>query len=92
MKKYISEISRERGDIFNELVFNYLSSYNDLIVDKKVNKINKKRIMESNNQTLGDIDIIFISKRKKRIMICETKNFELSRNMYELHFEYKDMF
>lgn len=92
MKKYMSEISRERGDYFNELVFNYLSSYEYLIVDKKVNKINKKRIVDSNNQTLGDIDIIFISKRKKKIMICETKNFELSRNMYELYFEYKDMF
>ena len=92
MKKYISEISRERGNDFNELVFNYLSSYKELIVDKKVNKINGKKIMDNNNQVLGDIDVLFISKKKKRIAICETKNFELSRNMYELHFEYMDMF
>ena len=48
--------------------------------------------MDNNNQVLGDIDVLFISKKKKRIAICETKNFELSRNMYELHFEYMDMF
>lgn len=92
MKKYISEISRERGNDFNELVFNYLSSHRELIVDKKVNKINGKKIMDNENQVLGDIDVLFISKKKKRIVICETKNFKLSRNMYELHFEYTDMF
>lgn len=92
MKKYISEITRERGNDFNELVFNYLSSHKELIVDKKVNKINGKKITDNNNQVLGDIDVLFISKKKKKIVICETKNFELSRNMYELHFEYTDMF
>ena len=92
MKKYISEISRERGDSFNELIFNYLSSYEELIVAKKVNKLNGKKITDNNNQSLGDIDVLFISKKKRKIVICETKNFELSRNMYELHFEYTDMF
>jgi len=92
MKKYISDVLREKGDYFNELVFNYLSNFSDLIVDKKVSKINRKKLSDDYNQSLGDIDVLLISMKKKKIMICETKNFELARNMYELHFEYLDMF
>lgn len=92
MKKYISEVSRAKGNDFNELVYNYLLCYDGLIVDKKVNKINGKRIVDDNNRDLGDIDILIVSTKKKKIFICETKNFEFSRNMYELHFEYENMY
>jgi len=92
MKNYISLISRESGEDFNEKSYRYLSTFSNSIVEKKVNKIDGIRISDSNNNPLGDIDVLYISKKYKKIIVCEVKNFELSRNMYELYNEYHDMF
>lgn len=92
MKKYISLINNKKGNEFNELAYNYLSTFKNCIVSKKVNKINGKKILDENNNALGDIDILFISKKYKTIYVCEVKNFGLSKNMYELYNEYRSVF
>lgn len=92
MKTYLGIISKQSGEDFNEKVYNYLCTFPNSIVDKKVSKINGIRINDSDNNTLGDIDVLFISKKFKRIIVCEVKNFELSRNMYEMYNEYHDLF
>ncbi len=92
MKNYISKISEKRGNDFNDLVYNYLCSFEHLIVDKKVSKINGKKIVDDKNNDLGDIDVLYISTKKRTITIGEVKNFELSRNMYEIYNEYLKMF
>lgn len=92
MKTYLGLINKESGEEFNEKVFEYLETFPNSIVKKKVSKINGLKINDSNNNTLGDIDVLFISKKFKKIIVCEVKNFELSRNMYELYNEYHDMF
>ena len=78
MKAYLGILNKERGEDFNEKVYEYLCTFPNSIVDKKVGKINGIRINDSNNNTLGDIDVLFISKKFKRIIVCEVKNFELS--------------
>ena len=92
MKAYLGTLNKESGENFNEKVYKYLCTFPNSIVDKRVSKINGIRINDYNNNTLGDIDILFISKKFKRIIICEVKNFELSRNMYEIYNEYHNMF
>lgn len=92
MKAYLGILNKERGEDFNEKVYEYLCTFPNSIVDKRVSKINGIRINDSNNNTLGDIDVLFISKKFKKIIVCEVKNFVLSRNMYELYNEYHDMF
>ena len=92
MKNYISKISEKRGNDFNELVYNYLCSFEHLIVDKKVSKINGKKMADDKGNDLGDIDVLYISTAKKTITIGEVKNFELSRNMYEIYNEYLKMY
>lgn len=92
MKKYISLINNKKGTEFNELAYNYLSTFKNCIVSKKVNKINGKKLLDENNNALGDIDILFISKKNKTIYVCEVKNFGLSKNMYELYNEYRSVF
>ena len=67
-----------------------MCTFPNSIVDKKVSKINGIKINDSDKNTLGDIDVLFISKKFKRIIVCEVKNFELSRNMYEMYNEYHD--
>ena len=60
MKKYISKIEKDKGRRFNDIVYNVLSENKDVIVDKNVKKINKKKIMSSDNNELGDIDVLCI--------------------------------
>ena len=92
MKTYLGIINKQSGEDFNEKVYNYLCTFPNSIVDKKVSKINGIKINDSDKNTLGDIDVLFISKKFKRITVCEVKNFELSRNMYEMYNEYHDLF
>lgn len=92
MKNYISKRNIIKGQQFNDQVFNYLSNFNSLIVSKNIKKINKKHISDINNNPLGDIDILYVSEKKKTIGIVETKNFSISKNYYEISNEYKKMF
>ena len=92
MKDYISKKNNLKGKRFNDQVYNYLLSFDSLIVKKNVKKINKKHISDENNNFLGDIDVLYISKKHKIIGIIETKNFDMARNFYEISNEYKKMF
>ena len=92
MKKYISKIEKNKGRRFNDIVYNVISENKNIIVDKNVKKINKKKIVGSDNNELGDIDVLCISPEKGIINLIETKDFSLSRNFYEMHNEYKKMF
>lgn len=92
MKDYEAKRNNIKGMQFNEQVYNYLSTINPLIVRKNVKKINKKYISDENNNTLGDIDILYISIKKKTIGVIETKKFNISKNYYEIRNEYKEMF
>ena len=48
--------------------------------------------MSSDNNELGDIDVLCISPEKGIINLIETKDLSLSKNFYEIHNEYKKMF
>lgn len=92
MKDLISSISTANGKAFNNLVFEKISSIDGLRVFKNVKKINKKRIEDEERLTLGDIDVLFIHDKKRRIVVVEVKNFNFSRNPYEMYCEYTNMF
>ena len=44
MKRYISKMEQIKGQNFNDLVYNYIISNSNLIVDKNVKKINGKKL------------------------------------------------
>lgn len=92
MNKYIGELSYTRGMNFNESIFNILKTFPELIVDKNLKTINGNKIVDENNDDLGDIDIIYIHSKSKKIVVGEVKDFKLSRNPYEIYMEYKEMF
>lgn len=92
MKQYISRINENRGKNFNNMIFNYISKFPNVIVDKNVSKINKEKITDNNNDTLGDIDVLCIIPKNKKIILIETKNFNSVKNYYELYNEYKNIF
>ena len=81
MNKYIGKASKNRGQAFNNSVFNILNTFPELIVDKNLKKINKKRIVDEENKDLGDIDILYIYDKDKKIIIGEVKDFKLSNTI-----------
>ena len=92
MKRYIGEISKNRGKAFNDSIFNILKNFHELVVDKNLKKINGKRIQDKENKDLGDIYILYIYDKNKQIVVGEVKDFKLSRNPYEIYCEYRGMF
>ncbi len=92
LTKLIGEISNKRGDDFNNQVFNKINQISNFIVDKNIKKINYKRIADENGNTLGDIDILYIIPDIKQIVLAEVKDFNFSKNPYEMDLEYQKMF
>lgn len=92
LKVVMGDINNERGNEFNKLIFNMLNDMNVFMVYPNVKKINGKAISNENGGTLGDIDILLIDEAYHRIYVSEVKDFNFSRNPYEMHLEYQKMF
>lgn len=92
LTKLIGKISNKRGDDFNNDVFNKIKATTGFIVDKNIKKINHKHIADEKGNTLGDIDVLYIIPKRKRIVLAEVKDFSYSKSPYEMDCEYKKMF
>lgn len=92
LKKLIGKLSNRRGNDFNSEVAKKLSLIDGLIVREKVSKINGKKITDTNNNELGDIDVLCIIPEKKKIIVGEVKDFAFAKNPYEMDLEYKKLF
>lgn len=57
-----------------------------------IERINKKKIADEKSDVLGDIDVLIIDEKKHRIVVAEVKNFDFSKNPYEIQAEYQKMF
>ncbi len=92
LSSLIGKLADKRGNEFNDMVAERLSSFNGLIVDKKVSKINKIKILGKDKNELGDIDVLYIVPTLKKIVIAEVKDFSFAKNPYEMDQEYQRMF
>ena len=92
MSALIGQISDDRGRRFNKLIADILSDMEVFIIDSNVDKINKKSVADEKGKTLGDIDVLIIDNEKQRIYVTEVKDFNFSRNPYEIQLEYQKMF
>lgn len=92
LKEVIRDINNERGHEFNQLIYNMLDDMETFKIYPNVKKINRKAISNKEGGTLGDIDILVIDEQYHRIYVSEVKDFNFSRNPYEMHSEYQKMF
>ncbi len=92
LTKLIGKITNKRGEDFNNQVYTKVKEICDFIVDKNIKKINKKNIADETGNTLGDIDLLYIIPKKKRIVLAEIKDFNFSRSPYEMDCEYQRIF
>ena len=91
MNSLVGRISDERGAEFNDFIYKILVNFNVFEVYPNISKVNGVYIAENNN-TLGDIDVLIIDREYHKIIAAEVKNFNFSKNPYEMHLEYKKMF
>lgn len=88
----IGRISDERGRVFNQLIVDMLIDMGVFRIFPNVKKINKKLIADKKGNTFGDIDVLIIDEEMNHIYIAEVKDFNFSRNPYEIQSEYQKMF
>lgn len=92
MATLIGRISDARGCHFNKLITDMLSDMKIFRIEPNVKKINKHLIADENGNTLGDIDVLIIDMEMHCVYVAEVKNFNFSRNPYEIQLEYQKMF
>ena len=92
MEELIGKISKNRGAAFNELIFEIIQDMKEFTIIPNVKKINGKKIVNLQGNTLGDIDLLIIDKVTNKIIAAEVKDFHFSRNPYEIQQEYLKMF
>ena len=90
--RVVGRIANARGNDFNKVVADRLKAFSGLLIDSKVKTINGKSIELLKGQTLGDIDVIIINEKKKRIVVCEVKDFSVTKSPYEMYQEYLEVF
>lgn len=92
LKKLIGKISDKRGNDFNDAVFKRINDLNCFDVYEKVKRINGKKIMSEEKKDLGDIDVLIINKKKKKIIVSEVKDFSFSKTPFEMQQQYIKVF
>ena len=85
-------ICNDQGDAFNQHISDIIKSFGVFRVFPNVKRINKKKIADEKSDVLGDIDVLIIDEKKHRIVVAEVKNFDFSKNPYEIQAEYQKMF
>lgn len=92
MSTLIGRISDERGRLFNQLIVDMLLDMGKFRIFPNVKKINRNLIADKNGNTFGDIDVLIIDEEMNHVYVAEVKDFNFSRNPYEIQVEYQKMF
>lgn len=92
MKKFMSRMKNQETEAFNDLVAEVFEENGGLIVRKRVEKIGAQRIEDRKGWSLGDIDVLAVDPKKRKIWAVETKDFEVARTPFELSSEVKKLF
>jgi len=90
-KSIIGQYRKKQGEFFNDEIYDLFKRIKGIITDKRVKKIGKIKIQDG-GKPLGDLDVLVIHLRKKRILIIECKNLNVARTPYEMHGELEKLF
>ena len=79
------------SDEFNDAVAQALER-RDFVVRTQVSKVGKKRLADDNGNTLGDIDVLCVDTRVRRIVAVECKDFSMARMPNEISADMNSLF
>lgn len=90
--QYNGTIAMQRGEFFNNKVYEIFKSFPNMDVFKNIVSVNSNHIADASGNDLGDIDILVIAKDLKKILIIEVKDYSLAKNINDLSIEIKKLF
>lgn len=91
MTEIIGELNHARGDRFNKRVVEVFNGLPRLIVREKVKKIGSSRLCDQKGD-LGDIDVLVADKKRKQLLVVESKDLALARTPFEMSGELRNLF
>jgi hypothetical protein len=91
MQSLVTQVRQTEAARFNDLVSEAVGGMTRL-VRVRVKKVGDLRICRANGEELGDIDVLVINIRAKRITAIEAKDFELARTPVEWRHELDKLF
>jgi hypothetical protein len=92
MNRVLGRINKERGRTFNDDIIKLFKNYPGLIVKQNVKKIGSRRLLDSKGGDLGDIDVLVVDTKKRRLKLVECKDLALARTPHEMSFEIENLF
>ncbi len=85
MRQMMGTFLRKQGEVFNHKVADLLRQNPDLIVLTRVEKIGQLKVP-------GDIDVLVVDQKKRRLGVLECKDFAPARMPHEMDYELKKLF
>lgn len=82
MGKYMGSLNGKRGKIFENGVFELYKNQKGLICHRSA-KIGPKEKLQNKDKSLGDIDVLLIDNKLRRILLIEAKNYNECKTPYE---------
>ena len=92
MKAFMSRTRAQESKRFNEGVATVFGASADVETRINIDRFGDVEISRSRSETLGDIDVLVVNKRLKRILAIESKDFAQARTPFEVHNEIKKLF
>ena len=84
MQKYVGTISENKGHVFTQNLDNYFKSLKEenFVVNMEVQICPGKPLCAEEN--LGDIDVLLIDSKRKKIVCIEAKDYYEARTIYDM--------
>lgn len=92
MRSYVGSMRAVETEAFNDEVANTFALREGLIVKRRVERIGSERIERSPAEPRGDVDVLVLDSRRRRVLAVETKDFEQARTPFELSNELGKLF
>lgn len=88
MRRLMGEANDESGEAFNQLVAEELEKNRSLIVRKKMTRFGDRQLPKE----FGDVDVLVIDSRRKRLITIECKDLSVGRTAHDMANEIQSLF
>jgi hypothetical protein len=77
---------------FNDRVALLLDEHRDSLVKTRVTKFGRTRIEKARGQLISDIDVLVADRRRRQLLLIETKDLAVARTPAELAHELRELY
>lgn len=77
---------------FNDRVAQLLDEHRDSLVKTRVTKFGRTRIEKARGQLISDIDVLVADRRRRQLLLIETKDLAVARTPAELAHELRELY